>query len=433
MLISILYDFFLLLALVFSLPWIFWKIFKEKKYRSHWKEKLGWKVPYIKKGPVIWIHAVSVGETKAVSALYQSLKQSLPEVQWVISSVTETGFAEAKRSLPDATAYFFLPLDFSFVMRKLIRKIHPNLVLLVEGDFWYQMLRSVKKRGGKVCLVNGKISEKSTRRFCYVPRFSQRLFNLIDFFCLQNDSYISRFKSLGVSLSKMAAVGNLKLDVPIKLISKEEREKRKKIWHLKPEDFVITIGSTHLHEEEQLLSSLKPLFKEFSQLKILLVPRHPERFSSVAKWLCAQTFLSETLSRVETGHSSSFDCLLIDRMGILMNCYQISDLAIVGGSFVSHIGGHNIFEPISCGIPVFFGPYMRQQLELVQTVLKGEAGEEVSVTALIERIRFLLENPQEIEEYKERAIRLAHQSGGSLEQTRALLQPWLPLERGLDQ
>jgi 3-deoxy-D-manno-octulosonic-acid transferase len=110
---------------------------------------------------VIWIHAVSVGETRAVSALYRELRKKFPDASFVVSSVTETGHAEAKRALPDAKSYFFLPLDFSWLMKKFVGRIQPDLLILVEGEFWYHLLKSVKEQGGKVLLVNGKLSERS--------------------------------------------------------------------------------------------------------------------------------------------------------------------------------------------------------------------------------------------------------------------------------
>ena len=333
------------LALLLSTP-----ILLQKKYRGRRKQRLGFNLPQQSpKKPVIWLHMVSMGETKAMTSIYQRLRQKYPQGAFFLSSTTATGHAEAKRSLTKADGYFYLPLDLSWIMKQLIRRLEPDVFILSESDFWPNLLSLLKKRGTKIFLLNGKISEKSTSRFAKLPKFTSKLFSSIDHLCLQNATYTERFTSLNIPKEKITITGNLKLSIPTPILTPEEKATWQIRFNLTPEDRVITLGSTHAGEEELLL-------KYLSNTKVLVVPRHPERFATVKKLL------------------NNPNIILVDQMGILSICYQLSHVAIVGGSFRPDVGGHNIFEPIQAQIPVIFGPYMQSQQELASLILNAQAG-----------------------------------------------------------
>ncbi len=344
-----LYNLALLIGILFALP----KWLSQAKYRGTILERLGFRLPQAStKKPVIWIHMVSMGETKAMSATYQFLKEKCPNGDFYLSSTTKTGHQEAKRSLTGATAYFLLPLDLSWIMKKLTDRIQPTLFILSESDFWPHVLAAIKKRGGEIILLNGKISPTSVSRFSKFPRFAKKTFQNIDHFYLQNEEYARSFASLNIPQEKISITGNLKLTNPLISLSNDEKQSWRRKFNIGPEETVITLGSTHEGEEELLLQHMP-------KAKILIVPRHPERFSNVKK------FIAKT-------HNPDF--IVVDQMGILSTCYQLSDLAIVGGSFLPGVGGHNIFEPIQANIPVIFGPYMETQKELVHLILNANAG-----------------------------------------------------------
>jgi len=343
------YNLILLLGSLFALP----KWLTQKKYRGTIRERLGFKLPSPHSKPsAVWIHMVSMGETKIMSPLYKRLREQYPQTAIYLSNTTSTGQTEAKKSMPGADGYFLLPLDFSWVMKRLVKRIKPRLLILSESDFWLNQVRAVKKAKGKVLLLNGKISEKSAARFAKFPTFSKQLFGSFDHLCIQSPEYASRFSALCPHIP-YTITGNLKLAIPTKKLTPEEKTAWRQKLHLSPTDRVITLGSTHENEEALLLSHLP------STLKILVVPRHPERFAKVKKFVADLNLPHVTV---------------IDQMGVLTTCYQISDVAIVGGSFVPGIGGHNIFEPIQANIPVIFGPYMETQKELVEIILGAKAG-----------------------------------------------------------
>jgi len=415
---SFLYNVALLLLALISLPKILWQWITLGKYRESLAERLGFALPKFQGKSAIWIHAVSMGETRAVIPLFQKLRNAFPDRPIVISSTTETGHAEAKRSMPEAAAHFFLPLDFSWTIRRLMQRIDPAALILCESDFWYHLLTLAKKRGAATILVNGKISERSCLRFQKLPFFSRRLFGAIDALYLQSQRYYERFASLNIATEKLHVTGNLKLDAAPKPMSSVEKEELCKSLRITPQDKVIVIGSTHAPEEEWLLSALDILWKKHPALKVLLVPRHPERFDEVAQKLQARGI---SFARYSEG-SQPAQLILIDVMGLLNQCYQLATVAIVGGSFVSHVGGHNIFEPVLFGVPVLFGPHMHSQLDFVDLILPAQAGIQTTIEELAEKLARLLENPGYYQQMQQQCLALARSVPGAAERTFAQIR-----------
>lgn len=407
---TLLYNFSLFVLMFVFFPKLLWQSLFKGKYRKSFFSRVSGKSP----GPaadalVIWLHAVSVGESKALSTLAPHIRKSYPNAFILVSTVTETGRAEAERLITCADAFCYLPLDFSWVVRRFVTRLRPDLLVLVEGDFWYNLLSEVKKVGGSVVLVNGKISETSFKRHLLFKSFSQSLFKKIDTFCVQSEEYLERFLKLGVPPEKITVIENLKYDIPMPENLGEENWQEK--LGIRQEDTVITIGSTHEREEALLLQALRPLWDQFDNLKLLLVPRHPERFQRVEKLLQGESLSYATYS--SPNKKGDEKILLVDEMGILPQCYRASHLSIVGGSFVQGIGGHDIFEPAKMGTPVFFGPYMHNQKELTQTLTQSGVGKQVTIEELTPILERYLSTPSLISEGGEKGKRLAQKVMGS--------------------
>jgi 3-deoxy-D-manno-octulosonic-acid transferase len=412
------YDLALLLYTILFLPKFVWDSIRYRKHRKSFLEKLGFNMPFFSlplSGPRIWIHSISMGETRAVVPLVEQIRKQMPNASIVISTTTETGLAEAKRSMPELDHYFYLPLDFSWIMRRLTRRIKPDLLILVESDFWYNLVSYNKK----VVLVNGKISETSQSRFKLFSFFSKALFSQFDLFCLQSQRFASRFENLGVAPSKIVVTGNLKFDQPFPRL---DIERWRSDLGISPTDKIITLGSTHDPEEDLLISAIEPLFDQFQNLKILLVPRHPERFAAVAALLDKKKIHYAKFSD-HLPKQGNERIILIDAMGILSACYQLSTIAIVGGSYVSHVGGHNIFEPAALGIPVLFGPHMETQKDLVDVVVHGGAGKQVLLSSLTGTLEQMLKTPPL--EMKQAGLKLAEEVQGSTDRTWKSIQSYL--------
>ncbi len=416
-----LFSFFYNLALFFlallALPKLLYQLIFLKKYRSSFAQRFGFHFPQIDKGnqKLVWIHAVSVGETKAIAALAKLIKDSGAIL--LISSITETGHAEAKRSIPFADYFVFLPFDFSWIIKPIVKGVKPDLVICSETDIWYNFLKSAKKNKASNILVNGKISERSFKGLQVFSFFSKKLFGLLDLLAVQNEEYKQRFEQLGVNPNLLNVTGNLKLDEKIEINSTDTIIDT---LGLTKEDFVIVLGSTHAPEEKLILKKLQTLFHTYPKIKILVVPRHPERFDSVASIIAAHDPDYGRLSRGTTGK-----IILIDTMGLLKSCLQIANLAIIGGSFVPGIGGHNITEPAQYGVPVLFGPFMHNQPDFPEIILKNRAGEQITLDQLSHTVQNLFENPQKLQKMGLEGKNLLTRMQGSTQATWCLLTPFL--------
>lgn len=396
------------------LPKILYDNYKKDKYRSSMRQRLGKDLPPIKDpdAPLIWFHAVSMGETKAIAKLCQLIKQRHPQVSLLISSTTETGHQEAIRSIAIADYHIYLPIDFSPVIGPVIRHFKPKAVLLSETDIWWNFLRQAKEQGAFVGVVNGKLSERSSNRLNILPSLGKKIYSPLDFCCAQTDEYATRFSRLGVP--HVSVSGNTKFDLqpsqkPIPL-------------EIPPGTELIVAGSTHPTEEEIIIKQLTPLLKERPNLRLAIVPRHPDRFNDVAKYLETTGF---PVKRFTQEGPSDWKILLVDAMGILANLYGAAKVAIVCGSFTPKVGGHNILEPCFAGTPVLFGPHMFTQNEMTALVDHYETGLACTENNLGNNLSRLLDNPHELATLKKNCATLSRDIQGATERTYEAIHPWL--------
>ena len=412
----IVYNLLLFFLFICFLPKFLWQLIFYGKYKKSFylrfrNKKIRLSSLKGKKGVRIWLHAASVGEVKALSTLIPHIKESYPDAFLIVSTWTETGQMQAKRLISSADIFCYLPFDFSWIVRSFIKSIRPHLFVFVEGDFWPNLVQEVKKWEGKVMLVNGKISEKSFKRYLLFPLFKDLVFKNIDKFCIQGDIYRDRFLKLGIPSSRMVILGNLKYDIPPPSISYKEQEKWKKLLGIDKNHLVVTIGSTHEREEDLLLVIFQALWKRFPHLKVLLAPRHPERFKIVEKIL-QNKGISYGLSAEVDKEKKHQKLILVNQIGILPCCYKLSHLAIVGGSFVKGIGGHDVFEPAKMGIPVLFGPFMSTQIDLKRELLEAGAGKQLCIKQLQDYLQKCLASPSSLKEEGKKGYVLADKMKG---------------------
>ena len=379
-----------------------------------------------KKGGVIWLHAASMGETKALSTLVPPIRKTYPDAFILVSTMTKTGQKEAKRLITKADAFCYLPLDLSWIMRPFVKRVRPRLLILIEGEFWYHLLKEVKKQGGSVALVNGKISKRSLKYYLLFRPFARALFEKVDLFCVQNQEYLERFLNLGIDPGRLTVMSHLKYDIQSVKPSDLELQLWKKRLSLQDQDFILTAGSTHQGEEAFLLKVLKSLWDQYENLKLLIVPRHPERFSKVKK-LIEESCIPYSIYSSVNPQKGANRLILIDAMGVLPTCYHSSDLTIVGGSFFPGVGGHDVFEPVGMGKPVLFGPYIEHQKEFAKPLLQSGVARKVPIQELSLTLEKYLSNPALVREEQKKAKEFAGSLRGSSfkswQQVRRLLDP----------
>lgn len=428
--------FFLLfyqMALLVCAPWILYRQWKKgRRFSALWHRLSGKVAPLPKVGtPIVWLHAVSVGETRAIMPLAKALLAHPSKPRLVISSITDTGHAEAKRLLPEASAHVYLPLDLSWSVNRVLANIQPDLVILVEGDFWLNFLSKAHAKGARLLVVNGKLSASSLKRYAYVPRFKKALFSLFSLFCLQNEMYKTRFLQLGIPAEQLKVMGNMKFQAPLAPLTEPQKAALYRQFALSPEHPVIVIGSTHDPEEALVCKMVHEVLQHFNTCQFVLAPRHPERSDAIATQIkasgcqCVRYSLIKNECPVEGPR-----ILLIDQVGLLRDLYALGDLAIVGGSFVEHVGGHNILEPALYGKPVLFGPHMWSQQELVESVLANQCGEQVAKESLSARVIALLRNTEECTRMGEAGTELLRAQVGATERTLECVLSFLTGEGG---
>jgi len=373
----LLYNLVLTLGSLLVLPFYLFKIVVTGKYRRSFLHRLG----FLPKGLVddlcgeniVWLHAVSVGEVLSALSLIRRIKEENPDVRILVSTVTETGNHMAKSRLADVDAVIFFPLDFTWVVKRVIRAICPRLFILVETDIWPNFLRELGKHNVPCIIINGRVSPRSYRRYMRFKWFFRAVLGNISIFSMQSEVDCYRIIESGADRSRVVTTGNLKFDQQIPGLTEVEKESILSSMGLKAASKVFVAGSTHRGEEEIVLDVFTELRREHPDLVLILAPRNPERFVEVEDVLFKRDFI--WIRRTRGNASSdwgSVEVILLDTMGELSEIYSIGLLVFVGGSFV-RVGGHNLLEPAAHKKAVMFGPHMHNFLE-ISGVLKDSGG-----------------------------------------------------------
>ena len=410
------------LAFCLMLPRLVWiQIFSRKKHNI-WRRLFPESIPPIPgDGPLIWVHAVSVGEVYAVAPVVKALQLVKPSARFIISTTTQTGQETAKKVLPNANVHLFIPFDFRWSIRRVLRHEAPSCVLFSEGDLWPVFMDEMKRHGATIAVVNGKISDRTHRLFMRLRFVGRWLYSFVDLFCLQNQIFFDRFCEIGVPQQALYVTGSTKADVVVPVLSMVEKTILQSSIGVSLRDRLIVLGSTHDPEEKSLIHCLEPILKVRPEVKIVVVPRHPERFLEVYNRLREiepQTALLSTYDDV-----TPWKILVIDRLGMLTRLYQLATVAIVCGSFIDRIGGHNILEPAAVGVPVLVGPYMHAQPMLYESAKASDAVIQVPIDNLERTILELLNNDELRMQTASKALRWADALRGATEMTvRVLLE-----------
>jgi 3-deoxy-D-manno-octulosonic-acid transferase len=419
-----LYSALLILSLLVTLPYWLLQMMRHGKYRAGLRQRFGAVPVALIKGserPAIWVHAVSVGEVVASSAVVQALHERFPSHRVVISTTTSTGQKLAARRF-GAENVFYFPLDFAFAIRPYLNALRPELVVVAETEFWPNFLRLAKASGARIAVINCRISDRSFpgyKRFRFwLPRLLERTLASIDLFLAQTDEDRRRLIEIGAAESKIASAGNLKFDVappPSPKIVASLRESFEKSGA----GPVLVCGSTLEDEEGSLLSAFRHILVNHPKAVMILAPRHPERFAEVAD-LVEQLGFRTWRRSLWSGDALAGGVFLVDSIGELAAIYSLATVAFVGGSLVPR-GGHNILEPALYGVPIVTGNHYENFRDVVNFFASRNAVRIVGLAELPLVLMELIESEDERATLGRNALAALESQRGATDRTVAAL------------
>ena len=363
----------------------------------------------------LWIHAVSVGEVGVAHTLIRGLPTDLP---LLITTVTPTGQALAKRLFRDRAAVTYLPFDLGPIVEKFLNRYSPRALVLVEGDLWPLLLSRVKARGLPIAVVNGRVSDHSFRRMTRLKSLLGPIFGPVDRFGMQSEADRQRLLDLGVPVNRVVVSGNLKFETPTQ---KPNPELADALRRLAGSRSILVVGSTMSGEEEAILAAFRQIGGG-DRVLLVLAPRHPERWNEVAE-LVKSAGVSLTRRTELDASSHPTDILLLDSLGELAAIYGIGLGCFIGGTLVP-TGGHNPLEPALHGVAISVGPSMENFREIASAFEKGNAWQRVDGSDDLARVwNTWISEPEEAAALGRRGLGVIAANQGSLETTVALLEP----------
>lgn len=427
------YSILLTLAFILLLPrFVFDAIFKGK-YAAGFKQRLGF-VPTLTPDDrkVVWLHCVSVGEANAARSLAARLKEEEPDIRLVVSTTTRTGHELANTLFADiAEQIIYFPFDWASTVRRSLRRISPSVVLLMETEIWFNFIRESSRQKAQIAIVNGRLSERSQKRYSYFGRFIRRVLGHVDIALMQENADATRLMALGMRPSKVKVTGNLKFDHEITTQETDLTDLFELRFGISDDAPLVIAASTHAPEEKYVLDAFKEAWKNSgSRLpRLMIAPRHPERFAEVAALIEASGFSWSRRSASPTEQDETAEVILLDSIGELRAAYPLAEIVFVGGSLIKH-GGQSIFEPAAVGTAIITGPHTRNFDAAVTEFLSKQALIQLPVTKdaaiapeLSATLQKLFADEKEVEKLSLNAMAVMDQNRGAVERTLEYLIP----------
>jgi len=369
----------------------------------------------------IWLHAVSVGEVNLLATLIGEIARRRPDWECAVSTTTKTGMELARKKYPDLRI-FYCPLDFSWAVRAAVRRIRPSVLVLAELELWPNLIEAARRSGARVAVINGRLSEHSFRGYRRIRPLVARLLRQIDVVAVQDEAYAERFHRLGAAAGSVSVTGSMKYDGAETDRNNPTTRRLRRLAGLADDDVVFLAGSTQEPEEALALAAFRELSAAWPQLRLMVVPRHPDRFAAVGRLLDDSALPWQRRTALdERGANVEARVLLVDAVGELGAWWGTAQIAFVGGSMGSR-GGQNMIEPAAYGAAVCFGPNTRNFRDIVAAMLAHEAAVVVRDGAELSRfVRRCLESPEETAALGDRARALVARQLGATERTFRLL------------
>ena len=419
------YDIGLHVALVAGLPYFLFRSAREPGFLRGWRERLGWLPPGVNPLAMtgIWIQAVSVGEVLLARTLVDAIRERTHDVRIYLSTTTRTGRQMAESALggtSEATPFF--PLDLGGAVRRTLDRLRPALFIAMETEIWPNLLHALARRGIPAVIVNGRISPGAFARYRRARFFFRRVLGHFDLAMMQTKDDADRLVELGMDPARVVVTGNLKFDAPAP--SRAPGPLARELG-LRGGETLCIAGSTAEGEEEQVLEAFHAAADRLPRAVLILAPRHPQRFESVAALLESRGEPFVRRSRVQGALPPDRQVILLDSLGELATLYGAGRVIFVGGSLVP-AGGHNILEPAVHGRPVIFGPHMENFGDVAKRMTGGGGGFQVSDAKELAEMMVRLGTEDELWRRAGEAARLVVETNrGALERTLDHLKPYL--------
>lgn len=421
------YNLLLVLASPVWVGYLLWRILVRGKSREGWAQRLGrLPTPAIPR-PTVWVHAVSVGETVAAQPLLQQLRQRLPDHFLLLTTITPTGYSTASQligKLVDAVGY--LPIDLPFAVERAFRRVQPQVLVIMETELWPNLLMTAYRRGVRVVIANGRISDRSLPTYRRFRWFFGRVLRHVDAICVQSEEDARRFCAIGAPPERVQVAGNTKFDQAVVGAQEVDVQALRRDLGLPDGAPTLVIGSSRAPEEEQLLATAyRQLRQRFDRLCVVWAPRHIERAEAVAHALKEAGF--NPWFRTQGTPPLPQQQIVLDTFGELGKAYAVGEVAIIGGSFVP-LGGQNLLQPLAHGKPVIHGPYMNNFRDVAALAQQAQvAWTAQNAEEVVAHVTRLLQDEGLRQEVAERARRLVLQQQGASQRLADTIQSLLEL------
>lgn len=397
--------------------------------------------------PLLWFHGVSVGEVAALDGMIAEIRgQASGSVKIAVSTMTSDGLRAARRLSNPPDVAFIYPLDLSFFAKRIVRRLRPKALVIIDGDFWLQMLRACRTAQVPVVIINGRLSKSSARHYGWFPSYARQLFSGVAMASVQSETMARRFARF-IPPSRIVVDGNVKLDLQPAAVSEDRRDALRRRLGIDPLRLCFVFGSIHPEELNEIAEPIKRLLAQHGDVQAVIAPRHPDKFSPAvldkyfpgvrAVWVDEEMFDKEMFDREildkDASGKDAFDrneadrdasrrgdapdskpprLIWVNRLGVLRDLYQIAGAAFVGGTFCD-VGGHNLAEPALAGVPIIYGPRVHAQLPLHELLEAYGASKQVATTDdLYPAMAALVDDPALREKMAWHASRLRADSEG---------------------
>lgn len=347
------YTLLFYMAMPLVLLRLVYRAWKAPAYAARWHERFGFFSMPVLRDP-IWVHAVSVGETIAAVPMINALRVRYPERDIVVTTMTPTGSERVRAMLGDEVFHVYAPYDVPGAIRRFIKRIRPRMLIVMETELWPNTVSACRRAGIPVLLANARLSERSARGYGRVSWLSRPLFSQLNQVVAQHEDDAQRFRELGCLAENVEVSGSIKFDIQIDDGLRQQGEMlRTELGLHRP---IWIAASTHAGEDEQVLQAHRQVLESQPDALLVLVPRHPERFSPVFE-LADRAFVTSRRSTDSLPLATDVQVYVADTMGELLKLYAAADVAFVGGSLIER-GGHNPLEPAALSLPIIMGPHV---------------------------------------------------------------------------